>query len=165
MIPSFQQISDTISEGLFGIDQPAIGNTLITKYGHQQLDWFSYMKSLGYMKPVGLNTYSFFTDDWWHQPFVVKTGATAVGGVLTVDIDPSTVDSSGRFYPQFGDTIMFTDHTTGIIMDVTGTTFTISTSTGTNPTVATGAKLYINGNSQSEGSTNQRKSIMHNKTK
>src|ERR1039458_2368718 len=171
-IASFQQIQNTIDDGLFGILEPAIGNSLINSYGNQGIDYFSYIKSLGYMKSTGRPTYSYFADDWWHQKFVVKTGvaASSAGGSVQLTLDSSVIDTSNRFYPQFGDNVYFPGNVQGYIYSVVVTVpsapvFTIQVNdvNGIIPATTTGQQLMIGGNTNSQGSTNDRKSMMHDK--
>jgi len=175
-IPSvITQGTNTVNIGLFGINKPELLNKLVNRFGDQGLDYFMYLKSLGWVRPTGQETFGHFEDDWLHQTWTVgaPAGSPGAGNPQTYVLDPSSINAAnGLYYPQVNDTVLFSGGggEVGSISAITGTfpapvSITIAPKSPTMnfPALLAGDVLVINGNNQSEGADGAtRRSIFDN---
>lgn len=114
---------------LMDIHKPSIRKKLMRRLGDQGSTDIDIALAMGYMDPVDQESFSHYLEDWIHETF--KVGAVVLasagpGTEVTITLDATNIDASGRFYPQLNDDIMIpATQVTGKINNVAGNNITI----------------------------------------
>lgn len=105
----------------FDIHKPEVDEVPKRPFGKQFAGHFLNMREWMYYKKVEQTTFGHWELSRYHASFRSRAivAASAAGATQTIVISASDVDSSNRFYPRYGDTVMYgAGEITGTIIDV-----------------------------------------------
>ena len=120
--------SDIVSG--FDIYKPEKLNVLFSRFGDQGASYFQLIRSLGFEKPVALDTYGHYEENRIHEVIHVKANVAqpAKGANIVFVLDTTDLNANNNFYPRVWDQIMFHN-------EVVGSIAAIDVSTPTAPSI------------------------------
>lgn len=143
------------------IHKPEELNILFRRRGDQGLGYFRLLESFGFKTPVAQETYGHWEEEWLTETFITRDTffSPGPGGIVTITLDPASLDADNNFYPRVWDTVMFPNEVTGAIIAIdtvipTAPALTIQPNQWTDeiPGMTAGDELIIISNAWSEGS-------------
>lgn len=151
--------SDVLSS--FDFYKPQYLEELFSRYGDQGMSYFQTLRMMGFEKPVGLDTYGHFEEDWIHETFHVDANVAdpGAGNDALITLDAVDLDANNEFYPRLYANVQFPNEVVGYIANINTTTptapvltvrpFEVTDNIGA---LTAGDELIIYSNSFSEGS-------------
>ena len=152
--------SDIVSG--FDIHKPEYLNSLFSRYGDQGASFFQLIRSMGFEKPVALDTYGHFEENHIHEIVHARdiVAQPAQGDPITFTLSLADLDVNNNFYVRKFDQMLFPNEVTGIVTainvaDPTAPIITVEPNEVTDrfPALTADEELVIMSNAFSEGST------------
>lgn len=110
--------SDVVSG--FDIYKPEKLNELFMRYGDQGASYFQLVRSLGFEKPVALDTYGHYEDMRVHE-LCRSDGIVAqpaINADITFVLSSDSLDANNNFYVRMYDQLLFKNEVVGVVTDI-----------------------------------------------